>query len=159
MARIKVPHPEEAAQQPSRRTPWRNSSRVFAAVALLVLSCTPQSTETGAPAPQGTRQPLHTGYWQGAMGGTMVDFHVDQVSATQVYVHISGNVLQPPPKALQPPGYQSYFYDRPKICPKRPDGRTFDCPHYADMHIDNGLLCGSYVLESQVFRPCFQPVR
>ena len=68
-------------------------------------------------------------------------------------------VLTKLPKAQQPPGYQPYFYDRPKICSKRPDGRSFDCPHYADMHIDNGLLCGSYVLESQVFHPCFQPVR
>jgi len=109
--------------------------------------------------PTGAREALHAGYWQGAMGGTMVDFRVDRVLPGEVDVRISGNVINPPPKALQPPGYQSYFYDRPKVCTRRPDGRTFDCPHYADMHIDNGLLCGSYVLDSRVFQPCFQPVQ
>ena len=134
-----------------------NVQHFVLAVALLLLAgCTPQPEEAPPPMPLGTRQPLHAGDWQGAMGGTMIDFRIDQVSPTQVDVRISGQVIQP---ARGLDSTQSYFYDRPKICSKRPDGRTFDCPHYADMHIDNGLLCGSYVRESQVYRPCFQPVK
>jgi hypothetical protein len=89
------------------------------------------------------------------MGGTMIDFRVDRVSPAEVDVRISGSVINPSP---QLPVMQTYFYDRPKVCKRRPDGRTFDCPRYTDMHIDNGLLCGSYVLDSQAFRPCFRPV-
>jgi hypothetical protein len=132
------------------------TTRFLAAVALLLGACAPQPEEARPAAPLGTRQPLHTGFWHGAMGGTMIDFHIDQVSSAQVSVHISGQVMQPA-RGLE--STQTYFYDRPKTCSRRPDGRTFDCPHYADMHIDNGLLCGSYVLESQVYRPCFQPAR
>jgi hypothetical protein len=130
---------------------------VIAATALLVSCNQPPPEPAHVLVPLGTREPLHAGYWQGPMGGTLIDFHVDQVTPTEVHIHVSGNVINPPPKASQPPGYQPYFYDRPKICTRRPDGRTFDCPHYADLHIDNGLLCGSYVLESQVFHPCLQP--
>jgi hypothetical protein len=93
------------------------------------------------------------------MGGTMVDFNIDQVSSSEVNVHISGQVMQPLPKAMQPAGYQPYFYDRPKVCSIKYDRHTFDCPHYTDMHIDNGLLCGTYTLNSSIYRPCFQPVR
>ena len=87
----------------------------------------------------GIRQPLHAGLWRGAIGGTLVDFRIDQVSAAAVNVKISGQVMQPLPKSQQPPGYQPYFYDRPKVCSIKYDRHTFDCPHYTDMHIDNGL--------------------
>jgi hypothetical protein len=158
MAVKKAPHFEEAVRRASGRTHRRRTRPILVAAALLVVACTPEPEAVGPPAPNGSREPLHAGFWQGEMGGTLVDFHVDQVSPRDVDVHISGVVIQQLPKALQPPGYQPYFYDRPKICSRRADGRTFDCPHYADMHIDNGLLCGAYVMESQVFHPCFKPV-
>jgi hypothetical protein len=127
------------------------------AVLLLVGGCSePAAPPARTPGPTGAREPLHAGDWQGAMGGTMIDFRVDRVQSAEVDVRISGNVINPSP---QLPVMQRYFYDRPKACTRRPDGRTFDCPHYADMHIDNGLLCGTYVRESQMFRPCFQPVQ
>jgi len=135
------------------------TKRVLIAVALLLAACNPEATPSGPAGPLGIRQPLHTGLWRGPMGGTMVDFNIDQVSSSEVNVHISGQVVQPLPKAQQPAGYQPYFYDRPKICSIKYDRHTFDCPHYTDMHIDNGLLCGIYTLNSLVYRPCFQPVR
>ena len=125
-------------------------------MALLLAACAPEPEAPQQARPLGHRDPLHAGDWRGAMGGTMIDFRVDQVSPAGVEVRISGTVIAPP-KGL--PATETYFYDRPKTCTRRPDGRTFDCPHYADMHIDNGLLCGSYVRESQVFHPCFEPVR
>jgi len=132
--------------------------RCFVAGALLVASCVPP--EQVRPAgPQGIRQTLRPGFWQGEMGGTLIDFHIDQVTPGQVYVHISGTVIQPPTAQQQKQGYQSYFYDRPKICPKRLDGYAFDCPHYADMHLDNGFLCGTYTLERLVYHPCFAPAK
>jgi len=123
-------------------------------MALLVASCEPEPVQTRPAGPTGTRQTLHPGDWQGAMGGTMIDFRIDQVTPGQVSVRISGTVIQPVAK-----GADSYFYDRPKICPKRADGYSFDCPHYSDMRIDNGLLCGTYTLNSLVYHPCFAPVR
>jgi hypothetical protein len=154
------PHPEEGAERPSRRTLWRKSGAVVAAaMALSLCSCTPPPEPPHPLVPLGVRQTVRPGEWQGPMGGTMIDFHIDQVSPGQVYVHISGTVIQPLSAQQKQQGHESYFYDRPKICPKRADGLTFDCPHYADMHIDNGLLCGTYTLESLVYRPCFLPVR
>jgi hypothetical protein len=125
------------------------TKKVLIAVTLLLAACNPESTPSGPAGPLGIRQALHTGNWRGPMGGTMVDFNID----------ISGQVMQPLPKAMQPAGYQPYFYDRPKVCSIKYDRHTFDCPHYTDMHIDNGLLCGTYTLNSSIYRPCFQPVR
>jgi hypothetical protein len=153
MASIAFPHPEETAKRSSRRTRW---PKHVAAVALVLGACVPQPEEPAPAVPLGIRQPLHAGSWEGPMGGTMIDFHIDQVSPTQVAIRVSGAVIHPP-RGVE--SVQTYFYDRPKTCSRRPDGRTFDCPRYADMHIDNGLLCGSYVLEGQTYRPCFQPVR
>jgi len=136
-----------------------HTTKVLLAAALLLGACTEETKPTYTAQPLGIRQPLHTGDWRGAMGGTMIDFHVDQVSSSEVNVHISGQVMQPLPKAMQEPGYQPYFYDRPKVCPIKYDRHTFDCPHYTDMHIDNGLLCGTYTLNDSVYRPCFQPVK
>jgi hypothetical protein len=121
---------------------------------LLMSSCEPEPVQTRPGGPTGTRQTLHPGDWQGAMGGTMIDFRIDQVTPGQVSVRISGTVIQPVAK-----GVDSYFYDRPKLCPKRADGFSFDCPHYSDMRNDNGLLCGTYTLNSLVYHPCFAPVR
>ena len=136
------------------------TKRVLTATALLLLgACTDETKPQYVAEPLGIRQPLHPGNWRGAMGGTMIYFNIDQVSSTAVNVHIAGEVMQPPPKELQPKGYQPYFYDRPKVCTIKYDRQTFDCPHYTDMHIDNGLLCGTYTLENLVYRPCFQPVR
>jgi len=135
------------------------TTKVLIAAAMLLGACTPEPNSSQPAEPLGIRQPLHTGNWRGAMGGTMVDFHIDQVSSSDVNVHISGQVMQPLPKEMQSAGYQPYFYDRPKICSIKYDRHTFDCPHYTDMHIDNGLLCGTYTLNSSVYRPCFQPVR
>ncbi|HEV2186567.1 MAG TPA: hypothetical protein VGR70_05135, partial [Stellaceae bacterium] len=57
-------------------------TRVLIAVALLLAGCNPEPTPSGPAGPLGIRQPLHTGIWRGAMGGTMVDFNIDQVSST-----------------------------------------------------------------------------
>ena len=135
------------------------TTRILIAAALLLAACAPEQTTSAPTKPLGIRQPLHTGLWRGEMGGTMVDFSVDRVAPAEVNVHISGQVIQPLPKQLRPPGYQPYFYDRPKVCSIKYDRYTFDCPHYTDMHIDNGLLCGTYTLNASVYRPCFQPVR
>lgn len=135
------------------------TTRVLIAAALLLGACTEETQTKYVAEPLGVRQPLHAGEWKGPMGGTMVYFNIDQVSSAAVNVHIAGEVINPPPKSQQPRGYQPYFYDRPKVCSIKYDRRTFDCPHYTDMHLDNGLLCGTYTLESLVYRPCFKPVR
>jgi hypothetical protein len=133
-------------------------TKILLAAALLLGACSEDSATVQTREPLGIRQPLHPGLWRGAIGGTLVDFRIDQVSAAEVNVKISGQVMQPLPKSQQPPGYQPYFYDRPKVCSIKYDRHTFDCPHYSDMHIDNGLLCGTYTLESSVYHPCLQPV-
>ena len=100
---------------------------------------------------------MRPGYWQGTVGETLVDFHIDQVSPKQVFIRISGNMLRPYPREMEKLGYQSYFYDRPTTCQITADGYSFECRRYKDMHIDNNFLCGSYTLSNQTYHPCLAP--
>jgi len=154
MAPKKNPRPTAAPAPAARR--MRRLADV-AAAALLLGACTPEAVEPARPPESnGSRLPLHAGEWQGAMGGTMIDFRIDRVSPNAVDVRISGNVIGPT-RGLDKT--QTYFYDRPKVCSTWPARRSFDCPHYTDMHIDNGLLCGTYTLDKLAYHPCFQPVQ
>ena len=135
------------------------ATKFLLAAALLVVSCAPPPPEKPPAAPLGIREPLRPGYWQGAVGETMVDFHIDRVSPQQVSIHISGNMIRPYPKEMEKQGYQSYFYDRPTTCAVRADGHSFDCTRYKDMHIDNNFLCGNYSLYNQTYHPCLSPMR
>ncbi len=86
-----------------------------------------------------------------------IDFHIDRISNRRGASRLSGGSLDP--NARNRPGSPVTFTDRPTTCKRNPDGVSFDCLRYKDMHIDNGFLCGTYILYDQVFRPCFAPVR
>ena len=141
-------------------TPGKAATAFLIAVALFLSSCQPEPAAYSAGRqPRGIREPLHTGHWRGQMNMTEVDFVIQQVSERTVTVRLSGTVLrQANNKSLQNSDTENYFYDRPRICKRIADGKSFDCTRYTDMHIDNGLLCGVYESSAQVFRPCFQPL-
>jgi len=129
------------------------------AVALLISACTPKPAHyPPVHGPLGVKEPLRPGHWRGPVGMTEVDFAIDHVSPTTVSVHVSGTVLHQANRSLETSSVQNYFYDRPRICKITADGRAFDCTRYTDMHIDNGLLCGTYEAPEQTYRPCLEPV-
>jgi hypothetical protein len=127
---------------------------------LLLCSCASNQTVhyPAAREPLGVREPLRTGHWRGEVGMTEVDYYVDQVAPTTVNVRVSGTVLRAANRSLATSSVDNYFYDRPRICKRSADGKSFDCTRYTDMHIDNGLLCGIYEAPDQVYRPCLDPV-
>ena len=158
MASTNVPHPEERAKPASRRT--HVVGKVLTALLLLTAACTPEEAPhyPAARRPLGTREALHPGHWRGPIGGTQVDYAIEQVAATTVAVRVSGTVLRQANRSYDSSSLQNYFYDRPRTCKRTSDGKTFDCGRYTDMHIDNGLLCGVYAAPDQVYRPCLDPV-
>lgn len=130
---------------------------LFVAVLLLVSACHPKPGIPPVPQPNGSRLALAPGHWTGTMGETYVNFNIDRVTPTGVAININGGLSSP--YARNTPGHPVTFTDRPTTCKINPDGRSFDCLRYKDMHIDNGLLCGVYILRSEVYHPCFVPLR
>jgi hypothetical protein len=108
-------------------------------------------------APNGSREPLQTGHWRGVVQSTLVDFYVDRLSAKDVAIHVNGGLINTTVK--DSPEHPVAFVDHPTTCKRNPDGRSFDCARYKDMHIDNGFLCGTYRLPGETLRPCFAPFR
>jgi hypothetical protein len=161
-----VRHPEKRPQGASRRTRDRRKSTVRTAAttfltlaALLLGACSPEPAHYPAVRrPLGVREVLHPGHWRGPVGLTEVAFAIDQVSTTTVSVHVSGTVLHQANRSLETSSVQNYFYDRPRTCKITADARSFDCTRYTDMHIDNGLLCGTYEAPEQSYQPCLEPV-
>lgn len=130
---------------------------VFAVAALVLLaSCAPQQPAVAPPRqPNGSREALRPGYWQGMVKTTLVNFYIDRLTADGVAVHINGGVLSP---QRDSPSHPVSFTDRPKTCQRSIDGLSFDCLRYRSMHVDNGFLCGYYTLEKDIFPICFAPV-
>jgi hypothetical protein len=148
-------HPEERLKGASRRA----RAAFFIIAVLSVCACTqerPQYPQSRRPL--GTREVLHPGHWRGPIGQTEVDYTIEQVTPATVTVKVSGTVLRQANRSYDSSGLQNYFYDRPRTCKRTGDGRSFDCTRYTDMHIDNGLLCGTYATPDQVYRPCLEPV-
>jgi hypothetical protein len=106
--------------------------------------------------PNGSREMLRTGHWAGTIQSTLINFYINRVMGDRVAIQLNGGIITP--GAHNTPGNPVSFTDRPTTCRRRPDGVTFDCLRYKDMHIDNGFLCGTYVLYGEVFHPCFAPV-
>ena len=129
---------------------------LFAATALLLGACAPESTPP-ARAPNGSRLVLQSGHWRGPVQQTMVDFRIDGVAVDKVAIRVSGWLLDPTIK--NSPEHPTTFADRPTTCKRNPDGRSFDCLRYQDMHVDNGFLCGVYTLRDASSRICFPPIR
>jgi hypothetical protein len=128
-----------------------------AATALLAASCAPADNAGRNPQPNGSREVLRTGHWRGAVQSTRVDFYVDRIAPGDVAIHVNGGLISTTLK--DSPEHPIAFTDRPTTCKRKPDGRSFDCLRYKDMHVDNGFLCGVYQLYGQTLRPCFAPVR
>ena len=143
---------------------WMQSGRV--AIACLILatallcacSAEQQRNYPTVRKPLGMKEVLRPGHWRGPIGQTEVDYTIEQVAPATVTVKVSGTVLRQANRSYDSSGLQNYFYDRPRTCKRTGDGRSFDCTRYTDMHIDNGLLCGTYATPDQVYRPCLEPV-
>lgn len=138
--------------------PTVTAAGVTLALALAIAACAPKPPPPApAPQPNGSREALRTGHWAGRIQSTLINFYIDGVLPDRVAISLNGGVITP--GARNTPGNPVSFTDRPTTCRRRPDGVSFDCLRYKDMHIDNGFLCGTYVLYGEVFRPCFAPVR
>lgn len=135
--------------------PRRIAAGAFLAAALTTWSCTPQETPP-PPEPNGSSLPLRTGHWAGIMGTWRIDFFVDRVLSDRVAIHLVGGSIDP--NAHNTPGNPVSFTDRPTTCRIDADGVSFDCLRYKGMHIDNGFLCGTYILNGHVRPLCFQPI-
>jgi hypothetical protein len=132
------------------------AAAMIAAASLLTCSCAQDDLPGRVRAPTGSRLVLQSGHWRGPVRQTMVDFRVDSVAVDKVGIRVSGWLLDPTIK--NSPEHPTTFADRPTTCKRKPDGRSFDCARYTDMHIDNGFLCGVYTLRDDTSRICFPPV-
>jgi hypothetical protein len=131
-------------------------------MAVILLLCACETPGTGGNpsatlSPRGIRDPLREGHWRGVVGATMVDFTIDRVSDKEVAIHVAGNVVAQANRSMD--AQDNFFYDRPRTCKRNTYGASFDCTRYTDMHIDNGLLCGTYEAPSNTLHICLQPAR
>ncbi len=108
------------------------------------------------PGPNGSFLPLRTGHWAGIMGTWRIDFFVDRVLPDRVAIHLVGGSIDP--NAHNTPGNPVSFTDRPTTCPIDTGGLSFDCLRYKGMHVDNGFLCGTYILYGESRHICFEPI-
>ncbi|HYM73147.1 MAG TPA: hypothetical protein VET89_09205 [Stellaceae bacterium] len=132
---------------------------LFPAAVLLLGSCASPPADNATLAPRGAREPLRTGHWRGAVGPTMVDFFVNGVAGADVAIRIYGSIMRQANRSMEKLDISNSFVDRPRTCKRSGDGKTFDCTRYADMHIDNSLLCGEYRSPGETFHFCLPPAR